>query len=153
MQYWPEESKPVVGNNILESLKIPANCGSVPVSILNEAVAKYRNIMPFHKKADKILSDIQKRIVFTASVVLEIADELILQKNENRPRNLRKFIAHTIDSVSLMGRAQKQLSAEREQRLKRLLNEDIEKICDKETSDSKYLFGESLVESMNEAKK
>ena len=52
-----------------------------------------------------------------------------------------------------MGTAYMQISAERKERLKPVLNEDIRTLCDKETSDSKYLFGENLLESMKEAKK
>ena len=81
--------------------------------ILNEAVAKNRKIMPFHKRVDKRLSDIQKGLIFATSAVLEIADELILAQNEKRPPNLRKDMSHTVDSVTLMGRAHKQILAER----------------------------------------
>ena len=56
------------------------------------------------------------------------------------------------DSVTLMGRAHKQISTERKERLKPVLNEDITTLCNKETSDSKYLFGENLLENMKEAK-
>ena len=108
--------------------------------------------MPFHKRADKRLSDIQKGLIFVTSAVLEIADELILAQNEKRPPNLRKVMGHTVDSVTLMGRAHKQISAGCKERLKPVLNEDIRTLCDKETSDSKYLFGENLLESMKEAK-
>ena len=51
-----------------------------------------------------------------------------------------------------MDRAHKQTSAERKGRLKPVLNEDIRILCDKETSDSKYFFGENLLESMKEVK-
>ena len=61
-------------------------------------------------------------------------------------------MGHTVDSITLLGRAHKQISAERKERLKRVLNKDIRTLCDKETSDSKYLFGENLLESMKEAK-
>ena len=154
VKYWSEESKnPVVVTKILDGLKIPANCSGICVPILNEAVAKNRKIMPFHhKRADKRLSDIQKGLIFAASAVLKIADELILAQNEIRPPNLKKVMGHTVDSITLLGRAHKQISAERKERLKPVLNEDIKTLCDKETSDSKYLFGENLLESMKEAK-
>ena len=139
-------------NKILYGLKIVANCSGIRVPILNEAVAKNRKIMPFHKRADKRLSDIQKGLIFAASTVLEIADELILAQNENRPSNLRKVMGHTVDSLTLMGKAHKQILVERKERLKPVLNEDIRTLCDKETSDLKYLFGENLLESMKEAK-
>ena len=139
-------------NKIPDGLKIPANCSGIRVPILNEAVAKNRKIMPFDKRADKRLSDIQKGLIFATSAVLEIADELTLAQNEKRPPNLRKVMGHTVDSVTLMGRAQKQISEERKERLKPVLNEVIRTLCDKETSDSKYLFGENLLENMKEAK-
>ena len=122
------------------------------VHILNEGVAKNRKIMPFHKRADKRLSDIQKGLIFAASAVLKIADELILAQNEIRPPKLKKVMGHTVDSITLMGRAHKQISAERKERLKPFLKEDIRTLCNKETSESKYLFGENLLESMKEAK-
>ena len=46
-------------------------------------------------------------------------------------------MGHTVDSVTLMSRAHKQISAERKERLKLVLNEDIGTLCDKETLDSK----------------
>ena len=108
--------------------------------------------MQFHKRADKRLPDIQKRLLFATSAVLEIADELILAQNENRPPNLRKFMGRTANSVTLMGRTHKQILEERKERLNPVLNEGIRTLCDKETSDSKYLFRESLLKSMKEAK-
>ena len=61
-------------------------------------------------------------------------------------------MGHTVEAVTLMNRAHKQISTERKERLKPVLNEDIRTLCNKETSDSKYLFGENLLESMKEAK-
>ena len=147
MKYWSEESKnPAVVTKILDRLKIPANCSGICVPILNEVVAKNRKIMPFHKKADNRLSDVQKGLIFAASAVLEIADELILAHNESIPPNLRKVIDHIVDSIILMGRVQKQISADSKEGLK-----PIRALCDKKTSDSKYLFRKNLLESMKGA--
>ena len=60
-------------------------------------------------------------------------------------------MSHTFYSVTLMGKAHKQISAERKKRLRPVLNKD-RTLCDKETSDSKYFFGENLLESMKNAK-
>ena len=65
-------------NKILDDWEIPTNCSGERVPILNETVAKNSKIVPFHKRTDKRLSNIQKGLVFTASAVLEIADGLIL---------------------------------------------------------------------------
>ena len=96
MKHWFDEKKnPVVVNKILEGLKISANCSGVPAPILNEAVAKNSKILPFNKRVDKRLSDIQKRLVFSTWAVLVIANELIPAHNQNRPFNLWKMIGHT----------------------------------------------------------
>ena len=55
-----------------------------------------------HKRANKRLSDIQKVLIFAASAILKIADELILAQNEIRPPNLKKVMGHTVDSITLM---------------------------------------------------
>ena len=61
-------------------------------------------------------------------------------------------MGHTVDSITLLGRAHKQISTERKERLKPVLNDNIRTLCDKETSDSKYFLGENLLEIMKEAK-
>ena len=61
---------------------------------------KNRKILPSHKGTDKKLPDIQKGLVFNTSVVIEIAYELILTHNENRPPILSKVLGHTVDSVT-----------------------------------------------------
>ena len=109
--------------------------------------------MLFHKRADKRLSDIQKGLISATLAVLKIADKLIATKNESRQIHLRNIIGDTVDSIYLMGRAHKQISTERKNCLKPLVNKNIRKLCDKEPSDSKYLFGENLLKYMEEAKK
>ena len=103
----------MVVNKVIEGLEIPANCTGICVPTLNKALAKNSKVMPIHKKADNELLDIQKGLAFATSAVLEIADELILAHNENRPPYLRKVMGHTVDSVTLTGMAYKQIAAER----------------------------------------
>ena len=66
--------------------------------------------------------------------------------NESIPPNLRKVIDHIVDSIILMGRVQKQISADSKEGLK-----PIRALCDKKNSDSKYLFPKNLLESMKGA--
>ena len=88
-------------NKILDGLKIPGSCCCIRVATINEALTKNRKIMPFYKRADTRLSDIQKGLIFATSAVHEIADELILTQNESRPDNLKKIMGHTVNSVAL----------------------------------------------------
>ena len=85
-------------NKSLDSLNVPPNCSGICVPLLNEAEAKNRKIMSFHKRADKRLSDVQKVLIFA--------------QNKSRPPKIRKVMGDTVDSITLMVRAQKQISAE-----------------------------------------
>ena len=106
MKYRSEESKnPVVVNRNLDILEIPANYRDIHVPTVNETVAKNGKILPYHKKADNRLWDIQKGLIFATSAALEIADELILAQNESRPPSLRKVMGHTVNSVTLIDRS------------------------------------------------
>ena len=64
-------------------------------------------------------------LVFAASTVLEIADELILAQNKNISPKLRKIMCHTVDSPTLVSRTRKQMSAEHTERLNIVLNQDM----------------------------
>ena len=108
--------------------------------------------MLFHKKADKRLSDIQEGLISATLAVLEIADKLIPTKNESRQVHLRNIIGDIVDSINLIGKTHKQISTKCKYCLKLVLNKNIRALCDKETSDSKHLFGENLLKSMEEAK-
>ena len=152
-KYWTDEAKkPAVFSKIMEGLKVPSNCTVLRVPVLNEAVARDRRILPFHKRADKRLFDVQKSLTFAATAVLKIIAEILTASTESRSLDLRQVMGYTVDSITLLGRAHKQISNEQKKRLKPVLNEDFRGLCDKETTSSEYLFGENLVESMREAK-
>ena len=152
-KYWADEAKkPAVVSKIVEGLKVPSNCKVLRVPVLNEAVARNRRILSFHKRVDKRLPDIQKSITFATTAVLKMADEILTTSTESRSLDLRQVMGYTVDSITLLGRAHKQISNERKERLKPVLNKDIRGLCDKDTTSSEYLFGENLVESMRETK-
>ena len=75
-KYWTDEAKkPAVVSKMMEKLKVPSNCTVSRVPVLNEAVARNRRILPFHKRADKQLSDSEKSLTFSTTAVLKMADE------------------------------------------------------------------------------
>ena len=55
----------------------------------------------YHFIKEMIRDYVQTGLILTTSVVLKIADELILAQNESRPPNLRKVMGHTVDSITL----------------------------------------------------
>ena len=152
-KYWADKAKkPTVVSKIMEWLKVPSNCTFLRVPVLNEAVARNRRILPFHKRADKWLSDIQKPLTFAMTAVLKMADKILTASTESRSLDLKQAMGYTVGSITLLNRAQKQISNERKECLKPVLNEDIRGLCDKDTTLSEYLFGENLVKSMRETK-
>ena len=117
-----EAKKPAVVSKIMEGLKIPSNCTVLRVPVLNETVARNRRILPFHKRADKRLSDIQKSLTFATTAVLKMADEILTASTESRSLDLRQVMGYTVDSIVLLGRAQKQIPNQWKERLTPVLN-------------------------------
>ena len=126
-RYWEEQSrKSQVVSKIAESLLIPINCEFVRVPKLNEVVAQNGKILPYHKRVDKNLSDIHKSISLATLAILEITDKsLKCQKESESSFDHKKVVSTAIDAVSFMAKATHSLSAERGDRLKPALNEEV----------------------------
>ena len=153
-RYWEEESqKSLVLNKMAERLLIPNNCELVRVPKRNEAVAQNRKILPYHKRVDRRLSDIQKSISFATSAILQIANETLKCQNESESSlDHKKVVSTAIYGISFMSKATHSLSAGRRDRLKLALNEEIRRLCDLEPTSSEYLFGENMNECLKLAK-
>ena len=117
-----EVKKPAAVSKIMEGLKVPRNCTVLRVPVLNEAVTRNRSFLPFHKRADKRLCDIQKSLTFATTAVLKMVDEILMASTESRSLDLRQVMGYTVDSIALLGRAQKQISNQWKERLTPVLN-------------------------------
>ena len=153
-RYWEEESrKSQVVSKIAERLLIPNNCEFARVPKLDEAVAQNRKILPYHKRVDRRLSDIQKSIGLATSAILQIANEsLKCEKEFESSFDHKKVVSTAINAISSMAKATHSLSAEKRDRLKLALNEEIRSLCDLEPTSSEYLFEENMNESLKLAK-
>ena len=140
-------------SKIAERLLIPNNCEFVRVPKLNAAVVRNRKILPYHKRVDRRLSDIQKSISLAASAILQIANEsLKCQKESESSFDHKKEVSTAIDAISFMAKATHSLSAERRDPLKSALNEEVRSLCDLEPASSEYLFGGNMNENLKLAK-
>ena len=140
-------------SKIAERILIPKNCEFVRVPKLNEAVAQNRKILPYHKRVDRRLSDIQKSISLATSAILQIANETLkCQKESESSFDHKNVVSTAIDAISFMAKATHSLSVERTDRLKPALNEEVRSLCDLEPTSSEYLFGENMNESLKLAK-
>ena len=140
-------------SKIAERLLIPNNCEFVRVPNLNEAVAQNQKILPYHKRVDRRLSDIQKSISLATSAILQIANETLkCQKESESSFDHKKVVSTAIDAISFMAKATHSLFAERRDHLKPALNEEVRSFCDLEPTSSEYLFGQNMNESLKLAK-
>ena len=140
-------------SKIAERLLIPNNCKFVRVPKPNEVVSKNRKILPYHKSVDRRLSDIQKSISLATSAIFQIANETLKSQKESESSfDHKKVVSTAIDAISFMTKSTHSLSAERRDRLKPALNEEVRRLCDLEPTSSEYLFGENMNESLKLAK-
>ena len=68
------------------------------------------------------MSDIQKSLTFATTAVLKMADEILTASTESRSLDLRQVMGYTVDSIALLGRAQKQIPNQWKERLTPVLN-------------------------------
>ena len=93
---------------------------------LNEAVVQNQKILPYQKRVDRRLSDIQKSISFAISADLKIEDQsLKCQKEYESSFDHKKVVSTAIDVISFMAKTTHSISAERRDRLKPDLNEEV----------------------------
>ena len=64
----------------------------------------------------------------------------------------KKVVRTAIDAISFMAKSTHSLSAEKRDRLKPALNEELRDMCDLQTTSSAYLFGENMNGSLKLAK-
>ena len=113
----------------------------------NEAAFQDRKILPYHKRVDRRLSDIQKAKSLATSAILQIANESLKCQGESVSSfDHKKVISTAIDAISFMEKNTHSLSAERRDHLKPALNEEVGSLCDLEPTLSEYLFGENMNE-------
>ena len=140
-------------SKIAERLLIPNNCGFVRVPKLNETVAQNWKILPYHKRVDRRVSNIQKSISLATSAILQISNEdLKCQKESEFSFDHKKVVSTAIDVILFMAKATHSLSTERRDRLKPALNEEVRSLCDLEPTSCEYLFGENMNENLKLAK-
>ena len=90
-------------NKIAEKLRIPNNCVFVRVPKLNETVAQNWKILPYHKRVDRRLSDIQNSISLATSAILQIANETLkCQKESESSFDHKKVVRTAIDERLLI---------------------------------------------------
>ena len=73
-------------------------------------------------------------------------------KNEVIDSKGKDVVVKTIDAITLLGKANHQMTFERKEILKNALSEDYKTICEQDHSDSKQLLGDDLADNVKKAK-
>ena len=76
----------------------------------------------------------------------------VCQKESESSFEPKKMESIAIDTIFFMAKATNSISAERRDRLKPAMNEEVRSLCDLEPTSSEYLFGENINESLKIAK-
>ena len=72
--------------------------------------------------------------------------------NKNQLIESKEVVVKAIDAITLLGRASKQITLERKERLISTLSEDYRSICNQDHSKSKFLLGDDLLEIIRKSK-
>ena len=86
--------------------------------LLNEEILKNKNIHSFYKRNDKRWFDIQNLILRAAAAVIDFAKIFLEVHNNNRLIQSKDVVVRSIDTITSLGRANEQITNEREDRLK-----------------------------------
>ena len=63
---------------------------------------------------------------------------------QQQPFKPKTFVSLCIDAMTVLGKASHLISAERKDKLKPTLNEEIASLCDNNHTTSDYLFGKNI---------
>ena len=106
----------------------------------------YRDNVSFiegdYKRKDKRWFNLQKIVLKATSPVVEIAN-LCLEADKNEVIQSKDVVVKAIDTITLIGQVNYQMTFERKERLN-ALSEDYKTICEQDHSDSKQLLWDGL---------
>ena len=122
------------------------------VPTLNEEIVKNKNIHHYYKRNDKRWFDLQNIVLKATSAVVEIANLCLEANNKNEVIHSKDVVVKAIDAITLLGKANHQMTFERKERLKNALSEDYKTICEQDHSDSKQLLGDDLADNVKKVK-
>ena len=131
---------------------VASNCPEFYVPALNEEIIKNKNIHHYYKRNDKRWFDLQNIVLKATSTVVEIANLCLEADNKNEVIRSKDIVVKAIDAITLLGKANHQMTFERKEKLKNAFPEDYKTIYKQDHSDSKQLVGDDLADNVKKAK-
>ena len=112
---------------ILSKYKTPQNCDELYVPRINPEI--WEKLKPFARKKDIKVSVLQDILVKVTSAISLVTDDLLQSRERKLKPNYQVLISRLIDSVSLLGHANKELSFKRKEALRPHLSSDFKPAC------------------------
>ena len=101
---------------ILSKYKTPQNCDELYVPRINPEI--WEKLKPFARKKDIKVSVLQDILVKVTSAISLVADDLLQSRERKSKPNYQVLISRLIDSIALLGHANKELSFKRKEALR-----------------------------------
>ena len=135
---------------ILSKYKTPQNCDELYVPRINPEI--WEKLKPFARKKDIKVSVLQDILVKVTSAISLVTDDLLQSRERKLKPNYQVLISRLIDSVALLGHANKELSFKRKEALRPHLSSDFKPACSRNFKPEKYLFGNDLAKTLQQIK-
>ena len=135
---------------ILSKYKTPQNCDELYVPRINPEIWEKSKL--FARRKDIKVSVLQDILVKVTSAISLVTDDLLQSRERKSKPNYQVLISHLIDSVALLGHANKELSFKRKEALRHHLSSHFKPTCSRNFKPVKYLFGNDLAKRCNKSK-
>lgn len=133
-----------------EAIKIPENCKDFSAPKINNEIWR---IIPSHARLSDVKSQQNQQALGCGMSALALISNMALQHKKDLPKELLAAIIKTsLDASNIMGDQFQQISSSRRMDIKRFLNPEYAGICNAQISQSEWLFGSDLSESLKTSK-
>ena len=131
---------------ILSKYKTPQNFVELYVPRINPEI--WEKLEPFARKKDIKVLVLQDILVKVTSAISLVTDDLLQSRERKSKPNYQVLISRLIDSVALLGHANKELSFKRKEALRPHLSSDFKPAWSRNFKPEKYLFGNDLAKTL-----
>jgi hypothetical protein len=132
---------------------VAANLAEIDTPRINPGVLELRTVQKYHKHNEAKLFDIQQNVTRATMAVLNIAEAAIQEERRGHTISLKNVLNGALESTLLLGHVSHELSTKRKSNLRNCLDSTMQSLCDADKPTTKWLFGDDVFKSADEASK